>query len=190
MKLFFVTGNEIKHNEARAYFPDIEGIKLDLPEIQSLSPLAVLIEKITPIFDSKLAENIEIDGGGFIVDDFCAGLECQNGFPGTMVKWFEKSFDDSGAAEFNNICRLHNNNKATITISIGWTNRNRVQTFTNKLDGTIVHPRPGVGKGIYTVFMPNGSEKTLSQMTDDEGNTISPRGKCFAELKSFLDTKL
>jgi non-canonical purine NTP pyrophosphatase (RdgB/HAM1 family) len=188
MNLFFVTSNTSKLIEARSFFPEIDFINRDLPEIQSLSPQAVITAKTESIPNSKIRF---VPGNvGYIVDDFCFSLQCQNGFPGTLVKWFEDSFSttDYGASEYNNICKLHNNFNATFTVSIGLFRNFEINTFSHTLEGVIVTPRLGIGKGSYTVFVPNGSDKTLSEMTHEERNTISPRGKCFQDLQKFLNS--
>jgi non-canonical purine NTP pyrophosphatase (RdgB/HAM1 family) len=189
MQLYFVTSNQVKLDEAAAFFPEIKSMDINLEEIQSLDPIQVLIPKLKAIKDSK---EFLFSRAYYFVDDFCCGLECQNGFPGTFVKWFEESFSksDYGANEYNLICKAHNNFNATITISIGLSdNYQLVKIFSHELKGTIVEPRPGVGKGIYTVFIPNRSDKTLSQMTAKERNAVSPRGICFQKIKEFLSSE-
>jgi XTP/dITP diphosphohydrolase len=176
--MYFVTGNKVKLAEAQAFFPSMKSIKLDLVEIQSLNAEEVMMYKLQEAAKSG-------DGREYVVDDFCFGLDCLNGFPGTMVKWFEES-TKGGEADYVTITSSYQNNRASVTSSVGWTDGKQFKIFSNKISGTIVESRPGVGNGCYTVFLPNGCDKTLSQMTDNERNAISPRGKCFEELKFFL----
>jgi inosine/xanthosine triphosphate pyrophosphatase family protein len=188
MKLFFITSDTSKPDEAQHFFPEVKLENLDLPEIQSLDPHEVITAKAESISKGYISF---IPGDvGYIVGDFCCSLECQNGFPGTLVKWFEESFSDTdyGASEYNQICQLHNNFNATITVSIGLFRNFKVNIFSNTLEGVIAEPKPGFGKGIYTVFVPIGSDKTLSQMTHEERNAISPRAKCFRDLQKFLNS--
>jgi inosine/xanthosine triphosphate pyrophosphatase family protein len=42
MSLYFVTGNEKKFSEAKVFFPDVEQLDIDLPEIQSLSSQEII----------------------------------------------------------------------------------------------------------------------------------------------------
>jgi non-canonical purine NTP pyrophosphatase (RdgB/HAM1 family) len=183
MKSYLVTSNAVKLAEAQAFFPDIKGIKFDLEEIQSLDPEKVMSHKLQEVF-----KHHQPDGSGYIVDDISFGLNCWNGFPGTMIKWFEESLS-GGEDDYVKITQTYNNNQAIITSCVGWSDGVDCKIFINHIAGTIVTSRPGVGKGFYTVFVPYGSEKTLSQMTDQERNAISARGKCFEELRLFLENK-
>jgi XTP/dITP diphosphohydrolase len=58
---------------------------------------------------------------------------------------------------------------------------------TGVLHGQIVAEKKGEnGFGYDPVFVPDGYEKTLAQLTDDEKNAISHRGKAFASLIQTL----
>lgn len=176
--LHYVTSNPVKLEEAKAYFSGIVGIKQDLTEIQSLEPKEVLSHKLDEL------KKLDLPEGEYLVDDFCFGLDCLNGFPGTMVKWFEESLD-GGADDYLKICQAYGNFQAKVTCTVGWTNQNRNYIVSHNISGRIVESRPGVGSGCYTVFVPKGSDKTLSQMTTEERNAISPRAMCFRELRSY-----
>ena len=62
------------------------------------------------------------------------------------------------------------------------------QTFTGRVDGTLVPPEGTDGFGFDPIFMPNGYNMTFAQMPADEKNKISHRGQAVAAfLEKFQD---
>ena len=91
MALHFITGNEYKLKEAQMIVPNIDNITLDLPEIQSLDQKEIIA--------SKLKEATKEHEGEFFIEDVSLYIECLNGFPGPLVKWFLKSLGTQGIAD-------------------------------------------------------------------------------------------
>ncbi len=59
--------------------------------------------------------------------------------------------------------------------------------FEGIVEGHITTVRSGAdGFGYDPIFMPEGCDKTFAEMTADEKNAISHRGRAVAELKKFL----
>ena len=64
------------------------------------------------------------------------------------------------------------------------------QIFEGRAHGTIVWPPRGdKGHGYDPVFMPDGETRTFAEMTEDEKNTISHRGKAIEKLLAWLSEK-
>lgn len=60
--------------------------------------------------------------------------------------------------------------------------------FYGNLNGTITKKESGdYDFGYDQIFMPEGYDKTLGEMTKEEINKISHRGRAFEEFKSWLD---
>ncbi|MEG1029233.1 MAG: RdgB/HAM1 family non-canonical purine NTP pyrophosphatase [Brevundimonas sp.] len=56
-----------------------------------------------------------------------------------------------------------------------------------RLDGDLVFPPRGDrGHGYDPIFRPEGSDRTIAEMTDAEKDTISHRARAFARLKAAL----
>jgi hypothetical protein len=51
----------------------------------------------------------------------------------------------------------------------------------------LVHSRGSSGFGFDPVFEPDGWEKTYAEMSEEEKNSISHRGKALEQLKAYLD---
>jgi len=65
-------------------------------------------------------------------------------------------------------------------------------TFFGKADGEIAQQpkgEPRAGLPYDLIFVPEGYETTFGEMSDDEKNALSHRGKAFREFKKFLKIK-
>lgn len=65
-----------------------------------------------------------------------------------------------------------------------------VRLFEGRIDGVITRePRGNDGFGYDPVFQPEGSDLTFAQMSAEEKNAISHRGKATAQLIDYLKSK-
>ena len=180
MKLYFITGNENKFKEAKTFVSDIEKLSLDLAEVQSLDPHEII--------KFKLNEAKKLHSGDFIVEDTSLNIECLNGMPGTLIKWFEKSIGLNGIVKMTD---NYNNKNATAKCVIGLSLNNEIRFFEGSINGRIVESRGENGFGWDKIFIPNGYEKTFAEMNYEEKNNISHRKLAFEKLKEYFDeTKL
>lgn len=63
----------------------------------------------------------------------------------------------------------------------------KVKTFTGYVEGRIgSEPRGTYGFGYDPVFYPQGYRRTFAEMTDDEKDALSHRGKALNELQKYL----
>ena len=58
--------------------------------------------------------------------------------------------------------------------------------FEGKLKGMIVEPRGSRNFGWDAIFQATGQHQTFGEMSAEEKNRISPRGKVAAEFREFL----
>lgn len=59
--------------------------------------------------------------------------------------------------------------------------------FEGRVDGTIIEsPRGGEGFGYDPVFVPDGFSETFAEMSAEQKNKISHRGRAMAKLIEFL----
>ena len=175
-KIYFITGNRNKFNEAKAIIPELEKINLDLPEIQETDPQKIINAKLYEAFKFKKNE--------FVVEDTSLFFECMGELPGPLIKWFLKSMGNDGL--FDIVSRYRNSN-AKCLLSIGYINfRREIFYFTSSLKGKIVAPAGKHGFGWDAIFVPIGFEKTFSEMKKEEKNNISMRSQAFKKLKYHL----
>ena len=175
MKLKFLTSNAGKFAEAKAIFPILEQVELDLHEIQSLDAEVVIA--------SKLEEASKQIDGELIVDDTGLYLDGMNGLPGVMTKWFLESIGEEGvtrlADQFGAV--------AKIITTIGYTNGGDYKFFKGEMLGRVVEPRGDRGFGFDKIFEVESLGKTLGEITLEEKNEISTRADALNQLKLFLE---
>jgi len=180
MKLYFVTGNEMKAREVARIMPDIERISLDLPEIQSLDPQEVLKEKLLEAH--KLEPNKTL-----VVEDVTYSIKGMGGLPGTLIKWFVESLGPSGIFDLLG----EKDSTTSVCANLGIINPSgEMSFFVGEVKGITVTPGAGEGFHFDNIFMPDGQDKRYSEMTRDEKDAISHRGIAWQKLsKSFGNKK-
>ena len=176
MKIIFVTGNKGKFEEAKQVIPDLEQQDIDLVEIQSIDSKVIITH--------KLEEAKKLLKGNLAVEDNSLYLDCLNGLPRPMIKWFLKSSGNDGLIK---IAKSFGNMKARATVVIGLSNEDGTTDFFDGLiEGDIVEPRGENGFGWDPIFQPIGWSKTFGEMTLEEKNEISMRKIAFQKLKDYL----
>lgn len=177
MKLYFVTGNINKFNEAKEILgEDLEQLEIDLVEIQESSA-----EKIV---EHKLKEALKNHPGPLVVDDVSLELEALKGFPGPYTKWMEKTV---GVENVYEIAKKLGNTKAKAKTILGVAmDAGNILFFEGEMGGELTLPKGENGFGFDVIFKPYGSEKNYGELTLSEKNEISHRGKAFRKLKEFL----
>src|SRR5579875_3449231 len=163
MTIFFITGNNDKLREVQALIPDVQHIDLDLPEIQEVDPYRIIAAKLEGARTCR--------SGAFLVEDTSLALDGMGGLPGPLAKWFVKAI---GA-------------RATARTIIGYADENgEVRFFEGSLRGRLVPPRGTHGFDWDAIFQPDGSEKTLAEMSQQEKNQCSMRRLAVASLQQYL----
>lgn len=175
MTLYFITGNDDKFEEAQNIIGNLEQLDIDLPEIQGMEAETVL--------ESKLYEAFDHYDGEFIVEDTSLYMDCLNGLPGPMIKWFLKSIGNEGLYKLAD--NMGDNSVEARTIVGYATSPDDVNFFEGKLSGKIVEPR-GDGFGWDPIFQPEGYDRVFGEFTTEEKNEISMRGKAFEKLSEYL----
>ena len=176
MALYFVTGNAGKFREIQAILPDIEQLDLDLDEIQSLDPQAVI--------EHKLAQAAARHDGQFIVEDTTLTFRCLGQLPGTYIKHFEKSLGMAGVVD---LAQRYDDHSAIGGVTIGYRDKEgQSHYFKGEIDGTIVSPRGDNGFGWDPIFVPDGYQMTFSEMTTDQKSKLSMRALAARKLAAHL----
>ncbi len=175
-KLYFITGNKNKFIEAKSVIANIEQIDLDLPEIQEIDARKIIEE--------KLKKAIENNSGEFFCEDTSLYINCINGLPGPLIKWFLDALDNKG---IYNLIEKYPDKSAVAKTIIGYTDGNNIVFFEGEVKGTIVSPLGERDFGWGKIFQPEYSEKTFGEMDLEEKNGFSMRKKALIRLKNYLD---
>ncbi|MBT6761428.1 RdgB/HAM1 family non-canonical purine NTP pyrophosphatase [archaeon] len=178
MTLYFITGNSHKFAEAKQIISDVEQVKLDLDEIQSMDPKEII--------EHKLRHAMKQHKGPLFCEDVSLCINALNGFPGPLVKFWNKS----GSVE-NRVKRVHlsDDHRATVICTIGYFDGKETQFFLGSVEGKIVVPRENSDFGFDPIFEVASSGKTFAEMTVEEKNKVSHRAIALSKLKYFLDSK-
>src|SRR3989339_1825597 len=89
--IYFITGNKNKFEEVKAILPEVEQLDINLLEIQEIDAKEII--------KAKLKEALSHQKGEFIVEDASLYLDCLNGLPGPLIKWFQKTIGIEGIAD-------------------------------------------------------------------------------------------
>ncbi len=171
-----ITHNRHKYEEIKKIIPDLEMVDMEYPEIQ-----ADTLEEVVEFSLDYLAERME---GNFIIDDSGLFIEALNGFPGVYSAYVFNTIGNDGILS---LMRNAENRRAYFKTVIGI----RFQGVNYKLVG-ICHgsiaeePRGTNGFGYDPIFIPEGYEKTFAEMSTEEKNRISHRGKATRKLEAFV----
>lgn len=175
MSLYFITGNKGKLAEVQSILGNVEGLDIDLPEIQELDAHKII--------QAKLEEAQKHQKGEFIVEDTSLYFESLNGLPGPLIKWFMKTVGNDGLYK---MAESFGNFNAEAKTIIGYSDsQNNIQFFEGNIKGTIVSPR-GEGFGWDPIFQPDGYSKTFGELSAEEKNSFSMRKIALEKLKEKI----
>ena len=181
MNLHFVTGNKDKVREAEA----ILGVKLrssnlELDEIQELDPVKIAEHKVMQAWETV--------GEPLFVWDLSIYIDCLNGFPGPLIKWFWTQVTLKKICEIANYYDDHG--IANETILVYYDGRS-MKKFTARMEGKIPsEPRGEKGWGWDPIFIPQGSTRTYAEMEPDEVLQFRSHRVVLEQLRDYLAQKI
>jgi non-canonical purine NTP pyrophosphatase (RdgB/HAM1 family) len=177
----FITGSEGKFREASAIMPELRQRKIDLVEIQSLDPHAIILAKLEEA-RTKCEDDI-------VVEDTSLYLDALGGkLPGPLVKWFIQGMGGCGEA-YELVRRIGQHGcEALCVVGYRSSDGTATQLCEARIRGQIVRPLTGGnGFGWDPIFQPIGSPTTFANMTLLQKNAFSHRAQAFRKLKAFHD---
>lgn len=187
-QISFVTSNDNKLAEVQRALqtkssqPLFELVKcsVELLELQG-DPMDVAREKCL-----LAAKQVS---GPVMVEDTSLCFNALHGLPGVYVKWF---LDKTGRPGLVNMLAAYEDKSAYAQCIFALTagEGQPVHLFVGQTQGEIVSPRgPEQSFGWDPVFQPNDcGGKTFAEMTKDEKNAISHRGKALEKMCDFIAT--
>ena len=178
MLVRFVTGNDGKAREAREYLDGIAAVnqvEYDYTEIQSDS-----LEEIAAHGAREAFEELG-DTEPVLVGDAGLFVDALEGFPGPYSAYVE---DTVGVERLWRLVSEEENRRARFRTVLAFADADRTETFEGSVSGTIVAPRGEGGFGYDPIFEYNG--RTLAEMSTEEKNAISHRGRALGEFAEWL----
>lgn len=187
-KIVFATNNQHKLNEIRAIIGDRFQV-LSLKDIDCDCEIEETAQTLKGNAAIKAQFIFERYGLDVFSDDTGLLVEALNGAPGVYSARYA---GESCSSEDNIKLLLKNlkgqsNRKAYFQTVIALILDGKEYYFEGQVDGKIIEEeKGGEGFGYDPIFVPDGYDETFAEMSSEEKNKISHRGRATAKLVEFL----
>ena len=189
MEITLGTGNEHKVFEINTIVKSLGFDNIDfVPAPKGFNP----IEDGDSFEDNsfiKAKEASLMTGMISLADDSGLCIEALNGAPGLYSARYAGSQDEKIARVLNELDGI-DNRKAKFVCSMTLVDKdgNILHRTKGECHGQIIKERKGVnGFGYDPIFLPDGYDITLAEMTEEGKNSISHRGRALRAMLEFVD---
>ena len=189
--LIFATNNTHKLGEVQALLKDAFTLQT-LREVGITEDIPETAETLEGNALQKARYVYERTGADCFADDTGLEVEALGGAPGVRSARYAGEGHDFAA---NNALLLKNlegkdNRSARFRTVIALILDGKEYLFEGKVEGTIIDHLTGTeGFGYDPMFVPEGDTHTFAEMSADEKNAISHRGRAVQKLVEFLKTE-
>lgn len=189
-EICFVTGNKNKLREVQNLLTNYKIVSLDdLNFSEDIAETENTIQGNAELKASFIYNKYNID---CFSDDTGLFIDCLDGLPG--VKSARYAGENCNSEENINLVLKNLKNKsdrnASFKTAICLILNNTRYFFEGVINGKITEEKVGNGGfGYDPIFMPEGFDKTFSELTINEKNAISHRGIAVNKLVNFLNGK-
>lgn len=188
MKICFATNNKKKIEEVKSALGDDFTI-VSLAEIGCFEELPETGDTLNHNAFQKARYVKDHFGVDCFADDTGLEVDALKGAPGVYSGRFagEPRSDDRNVDLLLSKMNGIENRSARFKTVIALILNGEEHAFEGIAEGKIIHERTGTGGfGYDPVFVPNGFSKTFAELTLEEKNQISHRGKAVKALADFL----
>ena len=188
MKIVFATNNQHKLSEIR----QILGGRVEVLSLNDIDCHVDIPETGTTLEENALQkaqyvyDHYHID---CFADDTGLEVEALGGAPGVYSARYAGEGHDSEANMTKLLHELgeNNNRRARFRTVIALIQQGEVHQFEGIVNGQIIRERRGgEGFGYDPIFQPDGYDQTFAEMTAEDKNSISHRGRATAKLADFV----
>lgn len=142
----------------------------------------------------KAKAGFERSGVPTIADDTGLEVDALNGEPGVYSSRFageNASYEDNRHKLLADLSGVPSSERAArFRTVIAYVDGERELRFDGVVEGAIISDERGDGGfGYDPIFLPEGEEKTMAEMSQDEKNEISHRGRAFREFFVWWKTQ-
>ncbi len=140
----------------------------------------------------KAKEGARLSGMLTLADDSGLCIEALNGAPGLYSARYAGTQDEKIARILKELDGQENRKaKFVCCMTLVDKDGNTIHTTKGECHGQIIKERKGSnGFGYDPIFMPDGYEITLAEMSEDGKNKISHRGKALTQMLKFINEEL
>jgi XTP/dITP diphosphohydrolase len=195
MKIILSTRNRSKADQVRALFPPP---RFTIVTLDEAGIVGNAVEDGSTLGDNALAKALyarkQLCGAGWVMaDDTGLFIDALGGKPGIhAARWAGPDASTSVVTKHTlKALRDMNNRRAEFRCKVALVaSEKEFFFFEGSIAGTILtrercNPQPDMP---YSgIFVPEGSHKVWAQMSVEEENAISHRGKAFREARAFLE---
>ncbi|MDM1072828.1 RdgB/HAM1 family non-canonical purine NTP pyrophosphatase [Empedobacter brevis] len=187
MELIFATHNNNKVKEVTKMLPSYLSMK-SLTDIHFFDEIEETGETFEENAQLKAKIIFEKTGKNIFADDSGLVIEALNGAPGVYShRYAGTGRDEDNIAKALKELEGKTNRKAYFISVFCLILNEKEYFFEGRVNGTIATEILGDnGFGYDPIFIPDGHTKSFAQMTAEEKNTISHRGKAVEKLNEFL----
>ncbi|MDW3211952.1 MAG: non-canonical purine NTP diphosphatase [Reichenbachiella sp.] len=190
MKICFATHNENKLREINEIISDYDIVGLnEIGCTEEIPETGTTLSENSKIKADFVTANYSIS---CFADDTGLEVEALNGEPGVYSARYAGNERDN-LANINLLLKkleTHSNKSARFRTMITLNLEGETYQFEGIVNGAIVSELKGEkGFGYDPIFIPEGYNRTFAEMSSEEKNAISHRGRAVAKLVQFLENK-
>lgn len=180
--IYFATTNDKKIEEAKRILnTEVLGTGLEIDEVQSLDKVYVAKKKAEAYHKELKSETL--------VEDVSLEFDAIGPLPGTYINDFWKTLGADGMCSL--IPEGASRAATAYTTLVFIDQKGKYHEFIGEMKGEIARsPRGENGFGWDPIFIPDGYDKTLAELTDEEKDNVSMRAKAFKKLAEYLDNDI
>jgi XTP/dITP diphosphohydrolase len=173
----FVSGNQHKADYLSKWLGrPVNHQNIDLDEIQSLDLRQIVEHKARQAYE-KIKKPV-------LVEDVALSFNGLNRLPGPFIKWFLEDLGVSG------LCQLADglaSRKASADIEYALFDGQYLKFFKASVKGSISDkPRGNSGFGWNEIFIPDGTNKTYAEMTENEFRIYNMRYMAISKIRKYF----
>lgn len=188
LKLVFATHNQNKFKEVKALMPAF----INLLSLHDIGCMKDIQETENTIEGNAILKATFVSanfGYNCFADDTGLEVDALGGEPGVYSARYageQKRSDDNITLLLKNLNDKKQRSAQFKTIIALVINKEKI-IFEGICKGSITHKKRGrLGFGYDPIFVPEGAQQTFSEMTQDQKNQYSHRGKAISQLITYL----
>jgi len=193
VEIVFATSNKGKFKEVNKLFENSKIIIKSLSDFDSIAEVIEDKDTFEGNAQKKAKEIFEQVKIPVIADDSGLVVEHLNGEPGVYSARYAGencSYADNNKKLLSELSGFEKPNKAKFVCWAVYYDGNEFINAQGEVNGEITEQLSGTGGfGYDPLFIPDGYSKTMAEISPEEKNQISHRGKAFRELKAKLIQK-
>lgn len=181
MELFFITGNQIKVQEAQKYCEGITFIqqKIELQEIQNSDIAAIALDKAQKAFEITKKPLVVSDNGWLI--------PAIKGFPGPFMKYINQWFEPQ---DFLNLMLYKTDRTIIARDVIVYMDKHGHHVIQRDMSGKILYtPKGASGHSLDKVISFSPSGKSIAEFKDEGGFGFDDTENAWHLLSQWVKTE-